>query len=110
LTPTTDTLSARIDDHDAAVIAAVDRLLDLAAELSEVLADVTRHDAERRAAAGQLGIPVRRRPAKELAAEIVLHAARDLRPCVAFTTAASAESAAEALRLPSCDLERPPRH
>jgi len=99
-------LSARLDDHDAAMGAAVDRFLEIAnGELHEVLAEIARHDAGRRAVAAQLGIPVRRRQARELAAEVLLHAARDLRPHVAFTSAGSAELAAEALGLPTRDLE-----
>ncbi len=95
-------LSARIEDHDAALAAAVDRFLELAAgELHDVLAEIVHQDESRRIVAHRLGIPVRRPPARELAAEILKYAMRDLRPYVTFTTQASADQAAEMLRLPT---------
>ena len=92
-----DALTTRLDDHDAAMAAAVDRFLELAAgELHDVLAEIVHQDESRRIVAHRLGIPVRR-PAADLAAEILKYAMRDLRPYVTFTTEESAARAAEML-------------
>jgi hypothetical protein len=101
-----DALSARLDDLDDAMAPAVDRFLDLAQdELQPVLAELVGHDEERRVVAHQLGIRVRARPARELAAEVLRYAERDLQPHVRFATSESAEAAADALRKPTRDVE-----
>lgn len=102
MTTSTSESEARAATAAIATVAAAGRLLALCEQLSAAAAELTQAEAQHRAALSEIGIyHCRRAPARELAADVVLHALEPLCPFVRRVTAASArEAALDLLTLP----------